>query len=179
MNSSLLRMIIGPNFDGMPEPVRRMHNLTHTHTVHGTSRIMGGTNLLAQTIRVFARLPNPAHRAPIHIEFTQCADGEEWNRLFGASRFHTIMRRQGTRLTEQLVAFPVTFIYDVKADSRGFSLHICGTRFCGIPLPRLFWPTLSARARVWRGRYQFSTMVGFWFCGRVISYFGYLDPPEQ
>jgi len=30
----------------------------------------------------------------------------------------------------------------------------------------------------WRGRYRFSTLVGFWFCGRVISYFGYLDAPQ-
>ena len=178
MNQSLLRTIVGTDFDRMPEPVRRMHELTRPYTVSGTSRIMGGTNSLARLIRVIARLPRPAHRASTHIAFTPRPDGEAWNRLFGSSRFHTVMRREGAHMVEQMAALPVAFIYDVHADARGFSLRLRGLRFCGVPLPRLFWPTLSARARVWRGRYQFSTMVGFWFCGRVISYFGYLDPPE-
>jgi hypothetical protein len=97
---------------------------------------------------------------------------------FGKSRFHTIMKQGGQYLAEHLVAFPVTFVYDVRADRKGFSLHVVRVRFLGIALPRLLQPTLAARASEWRGRYQFSTMVGFWFCGRVISYFGYLDAPQ-
>jgi uncharacterized protein DUF4166 len=79
---------------------------------------------------------------------------------------------------EHLVAFPVVFVYEVRADRGGFSLHVAKVRFLGIPLPRLLRPFLAARASDWRGRYRFSTVVGFWFCGRVISYFGYLDAPS-
>lgn len=179
MNETLLRRIIGLDFDLMPEPVRRMHSLTQNHTVHGTSRVMGGTNILAKFMRIIAQLPRPTTHAIITIDFTLITDGEVWDRHFGSSRFHTIMRCEGSHLTEQLVAVPVKFIYDVRADTTGFSLHLHDLKFCGVSLPRLFWPRMAARARVWRGKYQFSTMVGFWFCGRVISYFGYLDPPEH
>jgi hypothetical protein len=179
MNEPLLRRILGADFDLMPEPVRRMHSLTQNQTVRGTSRVMGGINILAKFMRSVAQLPRPTAHAIITIAFTLHADGEEWDRHFGSSRFHTIMRGEAGHLTEQLAALPVKFIYDVHADAAGFSLHLRGLQFCGVALPRIFWPKMAARARVWQGKYQFSTLVGFWFCGRVISYFGYLDPPEQ
>jgi hypothetical protein len=37
---------------------------------------------------------------------------EEWDRHFGKSRFHTIMKWEGRCLAEHLVAFPVTFVYE-------------------------------------------------------------------
>jgi Domain of unknown function (DUF4166) len=178
MTDILLRNILGAAFDGMPEAVRRMHSIERTQDVRGISRIMGGKNLLSWLIRVVAAFPTPTHRAPISIRFIKGLNDEEWDRRFGKSRFHTIMKREGQYLAEHLVAFPVTFVYDVKADQKGFSLHVVRVRFLGIPLPRLLQPTLAARPSEWRGRYQFSTMVGFWFCGRVISYFGYLDAPQ-
>ncbi len=178
MTDILLRIILGAAFDEMPEAVRRMHSIERTQDVRGISRIMGGKNLLSWLIRVVAALPTPAHRAPISIRFIKGRNDEEWDRHFGKSRFHTIMKQEGQYLAEHLVAFPVTFVYDVRADRRGFSLHVAQVRFLEIPLPRLLRPTLAARAGEWRGRYRFSTMVGFWFCGRVISYFGYLDAPS-
>lgn len=178
MTDVLLRDILGTGFDGMPEAVRRMHSIEKTQDVRGISRIMGGKNPLSRFIRTIAALPNPAHRAPIYIRFVKGQDSEEWDRHFGKSRFYTVMKREGPYLAEHLVAFPVTFVYEVKADRRGFSLHVAKVRFLGIPLPRLLRPTLAARAGEWRGRYRFSTVVGFWFCGRVISYFGYLDAPS-
>ena len=178
MTDILLRNILGAAFDQMPEAVRRMHSIERTQDVRGISRIMGGKNLLSWLIRVVAALPTPAHRAPISIRFIKGLNDEEWDRRFGKSRFHTIMRQEGQYLAEHLVALPVTFVYDVRADQKGFSLHVVRVRFLGIPLPRLLQPTLAARASEWRGRYQFSTLVGFWFCGRVISYFGYLDAPQ-
>jgi len=178
MTDILLRNILGAAFDGMPAAVRRMHSIEKTQDVRGISRVMGGTNVLSRLIRVVAALPRPAHRAPISIRFIKGHNDEEWDRRFGKSRFHTIMKQEGQYLAEHLVAFPVTFVYDVRADQKGFSLHVVRVRFLGIPLPRLLQPTLAARASEWRGRYRFSTLVGFWFCGRVISYFGYLDAPQ-
>ncbi len=178
MTDILLRNILGVRFDEMPEAVRRMHGIEQTQDVRGISRVMGGKNALSRLIRVIAALPSPAHRAPIYIRFTKGQNFEEWDRHFGKSRFHTVMKREGQYLAEHLVAFPATFVYEVTADRKGFSLHVAQVRFLGIPLPRLLRPTLAARAGEWRGRYRFSTMVGFWFCGRVISYFGYLDAPS-
>jgi Domain of unknown function (DUF4166) len=178
MTDILLRNILGAGFDEMPEAVRRMHSVEKTQDVHGISRVMGGTNPLGWLIRVMAALPRPAYRAPIYIRFVKGQHFEEWDRHFGKSRFHTIMKQEGKYLAEHLVAFPVTFVYEVRADQCGFSLHVAQVRFLGIPLPRLLRPTLAARAGQWRGRYRFSTVVGFWFCGRVTSYFGYLDAPS-
>jgi Domain of unknown function (DUF4166) len=178
MTDILLRNILGARFDAMPEAVRRMHSIAQTQDVRGISRVIGGKNPLSWLIRVIAALPTPTHRAPIYIRFIKGQNFEEWDRHFGKSRFHTIMKREGEYLAEHLVAFPVTFVHEVQADHRGFFLHVSKVRFLGIPLPRLLCPTLAARAGEWRGRYRFSTMVGFWFCGRVISYFGYLDAPS-
>jgi len=178
MTDILLRKILGAGFDEMPEAVRRIHSIGQTQDVRGISCVMGGKNALSRLIRVIAALPRPTHRAPIYIRFVKGQNFEEWDRHFGKSRFHTVMKQEGPYLAEHLVAFPVTFVYEVKADDRGFSLHVAQVRFLGIPLPRLLRPTLAARAGEWRGRYRFSTMVGFWFCGRVISYFGYLDEPS-
>ena len=178
MTDILLRSILGIGFDRMPEAVRRMHSIDKTQDARGISRVMGGTNLVSSIIRVVAMLPRPVQRAPIQIRFTRELDGEEWDRRFGNDRFRTAMKQEGRHLAERLAALPVTFVYQATADHRGFSLHVVQVRFLGIPLPRLLRPTLAARAGEWRGRYRFSTVVGFWFCGRVISYFGYLDAPD-
>jgi hypothetical protein len=179
MSAILLRAIMGDCFDAMPQAVKDMHTLQSAFRVHGTSRIMGGNNPLAWAIRAVAQLPKPQWRAPIHIDFTKNTDGsEQWDRHFGASRFNTRMTQEGPYLVETLIAFPVAFVYRVDAGPKGFSLYPEKIRFIGISLPRLLWPSLAARASEWKGRYRFSTYVGFWFCGRVISYFGYLDRPN-
>jgi hypothetical protein len=175
MTDVLLRNILGTAFDRMPEAVRRMHSIARTQDARGISRVMAGRNPVSRLIRVIALLPRPAHRASIHIRFIKGHNLEEWDRYFGRSRFHTVMKQEGPYLSEQLVGFPVTFVYEVRASERGFSLHVAQVRFLGVGLPRLLRPTLRARASEWRGRYRFSTLVGFWFCGRVISYFGYLE----
>jgi predicted DCC family thiol-disulfide oxidoreductase YuxK len=177
MTGILLRNILGARFDGMPEAVRHMHSIEKAQDAIGTCRVIGGTNPLSRLVRVIAALPAPARRTPIHVCYVNGQNREEWDRRFGNSRFQTVMKQEGPYLAERLVALPVTFVYDVRADHRGFSLHVEQVRFLGLPLPRLLRPTLAARVNEWRGRYRFGTLVGFWFCGRVISYFGYLDPP--
>jgi hypothetical protein len=107
----------------------------------------------------------PTHRAPIFIRFIKGQNSEEWDRHFGKSRFHTVMKREGPYLAEHLVAFPVTFVYEVTADRKGFSLHVAQVRFLGIPLPSLFRPTLAARAGEWRGRYRSAPWSGSGFAG--------------
>ncbi|MDE1902195.1 MAG: DUF4166 domain-containing protein [Alphaproteobacteria bacterium] len=175
MNKVLLKEILGSKFDLMPEAVKEMHSIQQTKKVQGTAKVVGGKNPIAKIIQILARLPAPTRRVPVRINFIKRNDSEEWDRLFGNNPFHTIMKKEGPYLAECLVAFPVTFVYEVMADQKGFSLHVVKVRFLGIPLPRFMQPSLAARAGEWRGRYRFSTWVGFWFCGRVISYFGYLE----
>jgi predicted DCC family thiol-disulfide oxidoreductase YuxK len=177
MTGILLRNILGARFDDMPGAVRRMHAVATAHDAVGTSRIIGGTNPLSRLVRVLAGLPAPARRASVRIRFAKGPGREEWDRRFGSSRFHTVMTQEGPHLAERLAALPVTFVYDVRASHQGFSLRIAKVRFLGVPLPRALRPAVTAHAREWRGRYRFGIVAGFWFCGRVVSYAGWLDPP--
>jgi predicted DCC family thiol-disulfide oxidoreductase YuxK len=177
MTGVLLRNILGARFDDMPDAVQRMHAVETAQEAAGTACIRGGANALSRFIRVIAGLPAPARRAPVHIRFVQGPDREEWDRRFGGSRFRTVMTREGRYLAERLGALPVTFVYEVRAGRRGFSLHVVRVRFLGMPLPRLLRPAVAARTGEWRGRYRFSIAAGFWFCGRVVGYAGWLDPP--
>jgi predicted DCC family thiol-disulfide oxidoreductase YuxK len=179
MTGILLRDIIGAAFDGMPEAVRRMHTIETAQEAAGTARVMGGANPLSRFARVIAGLPAPARRTPVRIRFAAGSDREEWDRRFGGSRFRTMVRQEGPHLAERLAALPITFVYDVRAGHRGFSLHVVQVRLLGLPLPRLLRPAVAARAGEWRGRYRFGILAGFWFCGRVVSYAGVLDPPVQ
>lgn len=175
MSDILLRDILRAKFDEMPPRVREMHSLERSKNVRGIAKVVGGKNPISRLVHFLARLPKPTRCASIEINFVKHPDSEEWDRSFSGSKFHTIMKKEGSFLAEHLVAFPVTFVYEVKADRKGFSLHVVQVRFLGVPLPVFLRPSLAARAGEWRGRYRFSTWVGFWFCGRVISYFGYLD----
>jgi hypothetical protein len=177
MTGILLRNILGARFDDMPGPVRRIHGIERTQDAAGTSRIMGGVNPLGRLVRIVAGLPAPARQAPVHVRFIKGPDREEWDRRFGGSQFHTVMTQEGPHLAERLAALPVTFVYEVRAGRRGFSLHVVKVRVLGVPLPRLLRPVVAARAGEWRGRYRFGITAGFWFCGRVVSYAGWLDPP--
>jgi len=177
MTGILLRNILGARFDDMPEAVRRMHSIEATQDAIGTSRIMGGTNPLSRLVRVIAALPSPARRASVHIRFIKGQNCEEWDRRFGDSRFPTVMMQEGSYLAERVATLPIKFVYEVRAGDRGFSLHVVQVRLLGWPLPRPLRPAMAARAGAWRGRYRFTVVTGFWFCGRVVIYSGYLDPP--
>jgi predicted DCC family thiol-disulfide oxidoreductase YuxK len=178
MTGILLHDIFGPAFDAMPDTVRRMHGIETTQNAVGMSRIRGGTNPLSWFVRIIAALPGPARRVPVQIRFIKGPDREEWDRRIGNSRLRTVVKQEGPYLTERLAALPVTFVYEACAGRRGFSLHAVQVRFLGLPLPRLLRPTVTAHVGEWRGRYRFSVLAAFWFCGRVVSYAGYLDPPE-
>jgi predicted DCC family thiol-disulfide oxidoreductase YuxK len=177
MTGVLLRRILGATFDEMPDTVRRMHSVENAQEAFGTARVTGGTNLLSRLVRVAAGLPAPARCAPVHIRFVKGPDRESWDRRFVSSRFRTVITQEGSCLAERLAGLPVTFVYQVRAGPRGFSLHVVRVRFLGLPLPRLLRPAVAARAGAWRGRYRFSIAAGFWFCGRVVGYAGWLDPP--
>ncbi|MBO0753868.1 MAG: DUF393 domain-containing protein [Bradyrhizobiaceae bacterium] len=177
MTGILLRDILGAAFDDMPEQVRCMHGIDMTKEATGTCRVTGGTNALSRLLRVLSALPRPARRAPVHVRFVKGTGREEWDRRFGSSRFRTVMTGEGRYLAERFTALPLTMLYEVRAGAAGFALHVVEVRLLGLPLPRLLRPAVAARVGAWRGRYRFGIMAGFWFCGRVISYAGYLDPP--
>lgn len=179
MTGSLFRDILGAGFDDMPEVVGRMHGSEATQEAAGTVRVWGGANPLSRLVRVLAGLPRPAWRASARIRFVRGPDHEEWDRRFGSARFRTVVKREGRHMAERLSGAPVTLVYELRADDRGFSVHVVQVRLLGLPLPRLLKPQMEARAGAWRGRYRFSILAGFWFCGRVVGYAGWLDPPGQ
>jgi predicted DCC family thiol-disulfide oxidoreductase YuxK len=179
MTSGLFRDILGAGFDHMPEIVGRMHGSEATQEAAGTVRVWGGTNPLSRLVRVLAALPRPARRASAGIRFVRGPDHEEWDRRFGSARFCTVVTREGRYMAERLSGVPVTFVYELRADRRGFSVHVVQVRLLGLPLPRLLRPEIEARVGARRGRYHFSILAGFWFCGRVVGYAGWLYPPGK
>jgi hypothetical protein len=59
------------------------------------------------------------------------------------------------------------------ADER-LTLSMCGMRCCGLPLPRVLWPTIEATESEEEGRFRFDVQIGLPMVGRLVRYRGWL-----
>ncbi|MEQ8267826.1 MAG: DCC1-like thiol-disulfide oxidoreductase family protein [Parvibaculum sp.] len=174
---SLFRRVAGADFDLMPEPVRRVHDVVEATSSSGTCRVTHGTNALARLLAWAMRMPPAAEAAPAAVTIRREGDAEVWIRSIGGSRFQSTFRMVAPGLLSETLG-PARFLFELKTGPEGFAFLIAGFRFLGIPVPRFLRPEIGAGETASGSTSVFDVSGRVPFIGLIVAYRGALQPDD-
>jgi hypothetical protein len=167
----LFPALLGPAFERLDAPVRRLHQGT-SGVYQGNASVERGAGWLVALACALARLPRSMQDAPLRVELQADAHGETWTRWFGDSppmRSH--LRIKDGFLEERLG--PAVVRFAVQESGGAMLWQAVRMKVMGAPLPR---PTFDLRARVQGvdGVYHFEIQARVLGIGTLIRYQGVL-----
>lgn len=169
--------LLGPDLDDLPPPCRAIH--AGFGNFEGRITVSPARNALLRRVARFMGLPGAVEDAPLRFETVQDGAGARWVRRIGP---HVMVSHQrampdGT-LAERLG--PATLAARLVPDPDGLHLETAWVRVLGVPLPRVFWPRMTACEWAEGTRYHFDIALFAPLLGtRVIAYSGWLETAGQ
>lgn len=170
---SLYRRVLGEAFERLPHSVRALHDLPASSEFSGDAEVIAASNVIAKAVAWITGFPTRSYRCVVSVHIAIHDDGETWYRDFAGHRFHSSMRCLNGLLVEQLGPHRISF--RLHTDSAQLSMHPVAWKTLGIPLPRMFWPSISARETEVDGCFHFDVASAFPIIGTVIHYRGTLQ----
>jgi saccharopine dehydrogenase-like NADP-dependent oxidoreductase len=175
---ALLRRVLGPSFDVMPQPVQDAHEVADCLLLTGRASVEGAQSLAGQIAARLFGFPAAIADVPVSVEMRADRDGEIWTRSFGDARFRsrlTPLRGQSDRARERFGL--VTFEMELTAGPQGLDYAITSGRLGFIPLPSFLVPRSFAKERVdTAGRFTFDVPIALPGIGLLVHYRGWLEP---
>jgi hypothetical protein len=173
---SLFRRLMGPAFDTLPEPVRRVHHGRSTEVFKGRALARGSGALPARLARAFAGIELGRFPA-FKVTIAPGGAGESWRRAFGARFFQSRIVDEPDvigRFSE--CVGPLTFVMEARPDATGFRWAPVGWKLGRLPLPAALAPRIRARSFERGGVYHFQVCISHRLFGVIVAYAGRLTP---
>jgi hypothetical protein len=177
----LYRRSVDGDYDALPPPIARLHDLSAGAQWRGRAAIDGARGPLAWLAARLFGFPAAAPDVPVTVTFDVRDGVERWRRAFGRYRFQS-QQYAGTGAERGLIVERfgiIAFGMRALASPRGIDLHLHSGRLFGVPLPRLLWPRIAASERVDdSGRFAFDVSIALPLIGRLVRYHGWLEPAD-
>lgn len=174
MQPPLFHRVLGEDAKRVPAAILAVHDVGDSAVWHGEATVETGRSLLARLVRSCLGFPPSAGRVPLSVEMTPAGSGEVWRRRFGAHAMTSRLVPGSAPGTIEETLGGVTVCLRLRPDARGVQQITENVRLAGIPLPKLFWPTLNIRESADGDVYRFDVAMHLW--GRLLlRYEGYLD----
>src|SRR5262249_44483382 len=138
----LYRRLLGEAWHALPEPLRRMHDLSDILVVQGLAQVDRGSGLLARLIAATFRFPRAGRAVPITVTFRAAAGREVWQRDFAGRKFQTV-QHVGCGRFERLLHErfgPFGFGLALVTEPGRLRLVVRRWTVLGLPLPRRLAP---------------------------------------
>jgi hypothetical protein len=167
---NLFRACCGPDFDRLPEPVRKAHI--------GCTRLTGGIRVqrggaLASLLVDIMGLPRAAESVEMSVEGKHRPDRMIWNRRFDDRHFKSCFARDGAGMAESMGSLRLHLRLAVR--DRRVHYLLDRVSLWSLPWPRWLAPSLEAWEGEADGRYAFAVEVRLPLIGRLVRYEGLLD----
>ena len=176
---ALFQRALGEMYASLPAELRYVHNGNLKLVMEGEADIDAGTAIGSWLIRRLFRLPETGADLPVRVEITPSGRGEIWRRQFGSHKFHTRLSAPRTprrsRVSERFG--PLTCALDLSYAEGKLHYAIAGANFLGIPLPRRYWPRVSASEFARGERFHFDVRIDLPIFGMLLHYRGWLMQP--
>lgn len=171
--AALFPSLLGPEWNGLNESVRRMHGDSARLRACGEADIEGAMNLPARGLRALLGLPSPGTRQPLEFTIERRGMRETWTRNFAGARMRSVLDGAGGLLREQLG--PMTFRFRLRRRESAIEWDLHSTRLMGIRVPRWMSGHVLSESGSELGRYAFKVDVRMPLIGRLVSYRGWLE----
>ena len=171
----LFQQALGADFSRLPHKIRATHDHAGPRRWSGTATITRGQGLVAQAIALLFRFPHAGQNIPVTVLKSPIAQGEIWDRRFGAGLFRSHLRLTPKGLTERFG--PMTFLLRLAVNDGALHYPVA-TGWCfGLPIPRAFLPQSIAREYEQDGVFHFDVALHAPLrAGLIVRYTGYLLP---
>ncbi len=169
----LFRKILGPAFDKMPAPTKRLHRGRPAILADGVAEVTGAEHPLGATVARWFGLPEAGAKVPLRVVIEAREGREYWTRYFDGKPMRSVMRQAGAGVVEERFG-PVAMRMRLVAHEAGLDMLMRSGRFAWLPLPRFLLPTIRAEERAEETRHLFDVEIRLPFVGRLVAYRGYL-----
>ena len=169
----LFERLLGASFEGLPAPIKRVHDGQARKVLSGRCRITRGTGVLARLLARVASLPEAGDDLPVRVLFQRDERSEIWSRDFAGQPMRSTLTERDGRLEETLG--PVRFRFALSTDDGAIVWNVVAIRVLGLPLPAAWFKAVHARQSVEAGRYTFDVRVELPWIGLLVHYYGWLD----
>lgn len=175
---SPFQRILGPSFEDLAEPVRRLHSMETPTLATGLADIDVARGLMPWLICWLAGLPKSGRDVPVSVEFRPDGNGgEHWVRHFAARRYASSFsaepRTGATKLVERFGPFRLDF--RLRTISEGLIWLLVGVRCIGITVPSWAVPKVTCLESSDGNRYRFNIRAALPGIGPLICYRGWLS----
>lgn len=174
MQPPLFHRVLGRDVERVPAVVLAVHDVGDGAIWHGEVTVETGRSPLARLVHSCVGFPPPADRVRLTVEMTPAGDGEIWRRQFGAHEMTSRLLPGSAPGTIEETLGGVTVRLRLRPDARGVEQITENVRLAGIPLPKLFWPTLDIRESADGDVYRFEVAMHLWG-SLLLRYDGHLE----
>ncbi len=177
-NTCLFEQALGTEWSLLPREIRDAHAAIRRRAFNGEARVERGTSLFAPLICALFRFPPTASKTPVKVVFRRVGGREIWQRSFGSSHFHSVLKvaKEGTGLIQERFGL---FTFQIPLEVLGQELRFPVARgwILGVPIPKFLLPKSQAREFVdAKGRFYFEIELSLPLIGRIVRYEGWLTP---
>jgi len=173
----LYRRVLGERYDLMPEPLRKMHDVSGRQTAAGIASVERGQGPAARLIAWVFRFPRAGTDVPVTVDLIARNGGEIWERHFSGKKMLSIQEEGRAGLLIERFG-PFAFSMAVTVDAGRLSLHMREGWVLGVPLPGFVLPRITAFEHDAGDRFNFHVDLALPVIGRVVRYIGWLEPVE-
>jgi hypothetical protein len=177
---ALFPRVMGPTFEDMPVPVRKLHRPGSWRSFTGKARISGSTGMAARIVRRMFGFPGSGEDIPVQVIIASDTGGETWLRSFGLRTFHSRLTLGRTASTVEERFGPLRFELALQSDATGLSMAIHRGWMGPLPIPSFLLPRSRATEGVdFMGRFCFDVPIDLPMgLGRMVCYTGWLVAEE-
>ncbi len=173
----LYRRVLGERYDLMPEPLRKMHDVTGRRTAAGLASVERGRGPAARLVAWAFRFPHAGTDVPVTVDLVARNGGEVWERRFAGKKMVSIQEEGRAGLLVERFG-PFAFSMTVTVDGGRLSLDVREGWVLGVPLPALALPRITAFEHDEGDRFNFHVDLALPVIRRLVRYIGWLEPVE-
>jgi hypothetical protein len=176
---SLYPSVLGPDWNGLPPIVRRLHE---PGSATGPFSIRRGAGPLSALIGWLCRFPAAGESVPTRLVVRQEGEVQHWERTFGGHSLGTVQRAlEAGRMGEKLG--PVECVFRLRVVEGGLAYEQVAAWLCvgpwRLPLPRLLAPRIEGLVTEAAPGMKVRVRIGTAFTGWLLTYEGLVSPQQE
>jgi len=173
---ALFARAIGPAFDGLPAPIRALHETPGRSLWRGRAMTEGAAGPLAALVARIVGFPKAQPHCEAEVAIDADGDRSIWRRRIGGHAFASVLSGAGRagRVRERFG--PVSMDLSLTPEDGRLVYRVEGWRLGAVPMPRALGPSTVAFEEVdGEGRFVFDVTISLPVVGRLVRYRGWLE----